>query len=161
MIGAIQKSWTVSRKPTDVAMPTNPLSYPAHTDAVPTLVAQVFDEAPPAVRRRLLEHLLKPLGVLSLVAVANGVFAQLAQGKLGYSSSLRADEVRRINPMDVMALVNHVQQVSVHAVDSLASVISASPVLTSSATAAMLLTILTKQAQSRPPVLSNDFDPLV
>jgi hypothetical protein len=136
------------------------LPDPAHTDAVPTLVAQVFDEAPPAVRRRLLEHLLKPLGVLSLVAVANGVFAQLAQGKLGYQPSLRGDEVRRINPVDVMALVHHVQQVSVHAVDSLASVISASPVLTSSATAAMLLTILTNQAQSRPPVLSNDFDPL-
>lgn len=132
----------------------------APADAVPSLVAQVFDEAPPAVRSRLLTHLLKPLGILSLVAVANGVFAHIAQRKLGYQPTLRADEVRRINPDDVFALVHHVQQVSVHAIDSLASVISTSPVLTGSATAAMLLTILRKQAQSRPPVVGNDFDPL-
>jgi hypothetical protein len=45
--------------------------------------------------------------------------------------------------------------------DNLASLIDASPVLAGSAAAAMLLTVLRKQSHNRPPVLGNDFDPLV
>ena len=45
--------------------------------AISQLVGQVYEIAPPAERSRLLEHLLKPLGVLSLVAIANGIFASI------------------------------------------------------------------------------------
>lgn len=141
--------------------PSDTLPCPSlHSDRVPELVAQVFEEAPASVRGRLLEHLLKPLGLLSLAAVANGVFARVALGDGWYQPHVSADDARRINAMDVIALVHHVQQVSVQAVEGLVSVISTSPLLTGSATAAMLLSILHKQSQSRPPVLGNDFDPL-
>lgn len=131
------------------------------TNLVPTLVAKVYEEAPLAVRSRLLEHLLKPLGLLSLAAVANGVFAQIASHHGWSTLRMNSDEVRSVDTGDVMALVTHVQQVSVHAVDSLSKVISASPVLSGSAAAAMLLTLLAKQARNRTPVVSNDFDPIV
>lgn len=156
-------------------MQTAPLSHPvladcqaaelAHgsecRDMVPDLVAQVFEESPLAMRSLLLEHLLKPLGLLSLVAVANGVFAQIRLGEGWYQPSIRSDHARRIHAEHVSALVHHVQQVSVQAIDSLASLISTSPMLTGSAAAAMLLAILSQQSQNRPPVLGNDFDPML
>lgn len=130
-------------------------------DMVPALVAQVFEESPLALRSLLLEHLLKPLGLLSLVAVSNGVFAQIRLGEGWYQPGIRPDNARRIHAEHVSALVHHVQQVSVQAIDSLASLISTSHVLAGSAAAAMLLAILSQQSQSRPPVLGNDFDPLL
>ena len=61
--------------------------------------------------------------------------------------------------LDNVALVSHVQQVSTQAVDGLSSIITTSPVLAGSATAAMLLALLAKQATSRPTAASpDDFD---
>lgn len=138
---------------------------PAHSERpleeqVPELVAQVYAEAPPAMRGRLLAHLLKPLGLLSLAAVANGVFAQIAMASGWQTLEVSAEDARRVDSHDVLVLVQHVQQVSVSAVESLAKIIGASPVLTGSAAAALLLSLLAKQARNRTPVLGNDFDPI-
>ena len=130
------------------------------TDMVPALVAQVFQEAPLTERGRLLEPLLKPLGLLSLAAVANGIFARITMDQGWYQSKVSAEDATRVDARDVIALVSHAQQVSVHAIDGLARVISASPVLASSAAAAMLLTLLHKQAKARAPLPANDFDPI-
>ena len=137
-----------------------PAMTPA-TDPVPALVAQVYAEAPPALRTRLIETLLRPLSLLSLVAVANGVFAKLALGQGWPRFKLSTDEAHRIDANDVIALVNHVQQVSATAVDELTRIIGSSPVLSSSAAAAMLLTLLTKRALQRPPEPADDFDPIL
>jgi len=132
----------------------------ARTDPVPDLVARVFEESPPAEKGQLLEPLLKPLGLLSLAAVADGIFAKIASAKGWSRLKVSAEDATQVGAHDVMELVRHVQQVSVQAMDSLAGVISASPVWSGSAAAAMLLAILAKQAQSRSPVVTNDFDPL-
>ena len=42
------------------------------------LVGQVYETAPNTERKRLVEHLMKPLGILSLAAVANIQVAQIA-----------------------------------------------------------------------------------
>ena len=130
------------------------------TDLVPDLVARVFAESAPAERGRLLEPLLKPLGLLSLAAVANGIFAKIASTNGWSRFKVSAEDAHQVGTRDVLELVRHVQQVSVYALDSLATVISASPAWTGSAAAAMLLAILAKQAQNRSPVVTNDFDPL-
>ena len=41
------------------------------------LVGQVYETAPNPERKRLVEHLMKPLGILSLAAVANGIFVKI------------------------------------------------------------------------------------
>src|SRR4029453_2173124 len=46
-------------------------------NSVPKLVGEVYEAAPPRERSRLLEHLMRPLGVLSLAVVANGAFSKL------------------------------------------------------------------------------------
>lgn len=145
---------------TTIASPD--LGLPAQTtaDLLPVLVAQVYEEATPALRGRLLEHLLKPLSLLSLAAVANGLFARITFGNGWALRQVSSEDASMVDSSDVMALVVHVQQVSVQAVESLSKIITSSPVLTSSAAAAMLLTLLAKQRRNRAPVLGNDFDPI-
>jgi hypothetical protein len=129
---------------------------------VPALVAKVYEESSPIVRKRLLEHLLKPLSVLSLAAIANGVFANITLGKgWGWSTAhISSEDAQRVKTGDVLALVHHVQQVSVQAIDSLSHLLSSPPVLAGSTATAMLLALLAKQASYRAPWVDNDFDPI-
>jgi hypothetical protein len=113
------------------------------------LVGQVFESAPPAERSRLLEHLLRPLGVLSLVAIANGIFAKIRFQSGWPDIHVRPEDVQNVQASDVITLVSHVQQVSFHAVDGLADMLSASPVLTTSAATALLITVLVQRARTR------------
>ena len=127
--------------------PTFPL--PVSEAAIAQLVGEVYEIAPPADRRRLLEHLIKPLGVLSLVAVANGIFASLRYQSGWPDMQIRIEDAQSIQARDVIALVNYVQQVSVHAVDGLASVLASSPVMTGSAAASLLITLLLQRSRTR------------
>jgi hypothetical protein len=100
------------------------------------------------------------LGVLSLVAVANGVFAKIALGSGSTGLHINPEDAQRIGTSDVAALVSHVQQVSVQVVDGLSQILTSSPVLAGSTATAMLLTLLAKQALQRTPIVGNDFDPI-
>lgn len=113
------------------------------------LVAKVYEVAAPQERKRMLEQLMMPMGVLSLVAVANGIFAKIRFRSGWQGENVRLEDAQMVAPSDVAALVNHVQQVSVDAVNGLTAMITASPVLTASASAALLLKILLRRAQRR------------
>lgn len=147
-------------------MTTNDLTVlPAEpSQLVPVLVAKVYEEASPQMRTRLLEHLLKPLGVLSLVAVANGVFASITLGHgTGWgwpAAHISSEDAQRVKTGDVLALVQHVQQVSVQAIADLSHLLASTPVLAGSTATAMLLALLANQASRRRPLVGNDFDPL-
>ncbi|MDO9195938.1 hypothetical protein [Rhodoferax sp.] len=117
--------------------------------SIAQLVGQVYEFAPPAERSRLLEHLLKPLGVLSLVAVANGIFASIRFRSGWPDVHVRMEDAQNVQPRDVITLVNHVQQVSAHAVDGLATLLAASPAMAGSAAAALLVTVLLQRARTR------------
>ena len=117
--------------------------------AISQLVGQVYEIAPPAERSRLLEHLLKPLGVLSLVAIANGIFASIRFRSGWPDIHVRPEDAQNVEANDVITLVNHVQQVSIHAVDGLADMLSASPVMTGSTAAALLITLLMQRSRNR------------
>jgi len=113
------------------------------------LVGEVYESAPPVEKSRLLEHLLRPLGVLSIVAVANGIFANIRFRGGWQDMHVRPEEAQNVQASDVITLVNHVQQVSFHAVDGLAKMLAASPVMTGSAAAALLVTVLMQRARNR------------
>lgn len=113
------------------------------------LVGEVYESAPPVEKSRLLEHLLRPLGVLSIVAVANGIFANIRFRGGWQDMHVRPEEAQNVQASDVITLVNHVQQVSFHAVDGLAKMLVASPVMTGSAAAALLVTVLMQRARTR------------
>lgn len=132
------------------------------SELVPALVAKVYEESSPQLRKRLLEHLLKPLSVLSLAAIANGVFANITLGKgWGWSTAhISSEDAQRVKTGDVLTLVHHVQQVSVQAIDSLAHILMSTPVLTGSTATAVLLALLAKQSTHRATWVDNDFDPI-
>ena len=61
---------------------------------------------------------------------------------------MQVEDLNNVQPSDVIALVTRVQQVSVQVVDSLADLLTASPVMTRSAAAALLVTVLLQRARS-------------
>ena len=103
---------------------------------------------PATERSRLIEHLLKPLGVLSLVAIANGIFAKIRFRAGWPDMHVQAEDLNNVQPSDVIALVTRVQQVSVQVVDGLAELLAASPSMTRSAAAALLLAMLLQRVRS-------------
>lgn len=117
--------------------------------SIAQLVGEVYEFAAPAERSRLLEHLMKPLGVLSLVALANGIFAKIRFRSGWPDLHVRTEDAQNVQADDVVTLVTYVQQVSIQAVDGLADMLATSPALTGSAAAALLITLLVKRSRSR------------
>lgn len=125
-------------------------SVPAGEDGkIAVLLDDVFHHMPKGEQARVLEKLIMPLGLLSLAAVANGVFARLWLQSGAHASQLRLDDVGIIGPGDVADLVVFVQQVSVETVDGLAQLLATSPALVGSAAAAALIAALTRRIQAR------------
>lgn len=129
--------------------PSESLSGQVSESTIAQLVGQVYESAPPAERSRLLEHLLMPMGVLSLVAIANGIFAKIRFRSGWPDVHIRPEDAQNVQASDVITLVNHVQQISVHAVDGLVEMLASSQVMMGSAAAALLLTVLLQRAQTR------------
>lgn len=130
-------------------LPSEEVTSPVSEDTIAQLVGQVYESAAPAEKSRLLEYLLKPLGVLSLVAVANGIFANIRFRSGWPDIHVLPEDAKNVQASDVITLVIHVQQVSLHAVNGLTQMLAASPVMTGSAAAALLMTLLLQRAQHR------------
>lgn len=109
------------------------------------LVGRVYKSAPPVIRRRMLERLLRPLGLLSLTMMANGVFAKFRFR----NESLDLDAMPDIGVGDVVVLADHVQSVSFEAVSEVAQMLAGSPVVMASAAATVLITLLMKRSSPR------------
>ena len=118
---------------------------------IPDLLAQVYEAAPAVERCHLLEQLLQPLSLLSQAAVAGGVFAKIRLRCGWQQLDVRLDDLQNVRSADVAALVDYAQQVSVEAVDGLAQMLSAMPLLSGSAAAALLVAMLLRRASARPP----------
>lgn len=110
--------------------------------SVPKLIGQIYESAPLKLRARIIEQLMRPLGVLGLMAVANGIFAGIRLRGRASFPFIAAEDATLVRPSDVVALADWAQQVSNEAIDGLTKVISASPALASTAAAAILVSIL-------------------
>ena len=117
--------------------------------SIPELVAEIYDAAPPPERGRLLEQLMRPLGVLSLFGIAGGVFANIRFRSGWRDMNVRLEDLHNVHTSDVIALVDHAQQVSVETVDALAQWLPSSSILSGSAAAALLVTLLLRRARAR------------
>jgi hypothetical protein len=124
-------------------------------DPVPALLGRVYAEAPAPLKRRLLEQLLRPLGLLSLATVCNGAFATLA---LSREWSIRPELAQSVDAEQVQVLTGYVQQVSWQAVTGLSQVLSGSPVLQGSVAASALLALLIKRAREHPKPSQRDLE---
>lgn len=116
---------------------------------VAELIGVVYTEIPPVEQRHVLSQILKPLGLLSLAAVANGVFARLWLRGDSQHEHLRLDDAQNLAPGDIVTLVHFVQQVSAETIEGLASSLCTSPALAGSAAASVLLRVLMRRIQER------------
>ena len=147
--------YTLKRQhPVDLVA-TDPAPGRAPEGRIAELVAEVYVVASPNERGRLLEQLLRPLGVLSLVAIADGIFASMRFRSGWEALHIRLEDLHDVRAAHVIALVEHAQQVSVEAVDGLAQLLVTSPMLMSSAAAAALVSVLLARAHAagRPPLV--------
>jgi hypothetical protein len=81
--------------------------------------------------------------------VAHGLFAKLLFRSGWPELHIRLEDAQNVQASDVIALVDHVQQISIQAVDGLAQILAASPVMTGSGAAALLVTALVQRARNR------------
>jgi hypothetical protein len=110
------------------------------------LVGKVYETAPPPIKIRMLEQLLRPAGLLSLIAVANGVFARIRFRGGWPEARLQLDDLQTIQASDIVALVEHVVQMGGAALDGLGDVLLCAPDLAGSGAAAVLVRILQQRA---------------
>ncbi len=134
----------LSAQPTPV-----PLDDVGPDPSVPTLIGQVYESAPPSLRARILEQLMRPLGILSLMAIANGVFASIRLRNGSIEPHVGLQDATMIQPSDVVKLADWVQQASVEALEGLTQLLSSSSVLTKSTAAAVLISLLMQRAKNR------------
>jgi hypothetical protein len=97
----------------------------------------------------MLEHLMRPQGILSLMAVANGVFVSIRLRNPAIDPQVALEDTSAVQPNDVVKLADWVQQVSVEAIDGMTLLLSASPVLTRSTAAAVLMSLLIQISKQR------------
>jgi len=110
--------------------------------SVPVLVAALYDEAPASLRQRLLNHLLRPLGPLALVAVAAGAFARLLPPGRWSNVQVQLDDVWAIRPEQVLDLAQYVEQKAPEMLWRLPEILATSPVVLSTLSGALLLMAL-------------------
>lgn len=112
---------------------------------MPELVAQLYCDAPPPEKRRLLELLVRPLGLLPLCALADGAFARICFRNGQEGLNIRVEDALAVSGTDIATLVSYVQQSSVEVLDGLLQIINASPVLAGSATAVLVMLVLQRR----------------
>ena len=132
-------------KPDDARHPLQGVSTRV---AIPQLVARVYEDAPAEERIRLVEYLVRPLGLFALLAVANGVFARIWFRNPGQELRMSIEDALNVRPDDVMALADFVQQASHETVNGLLQVL-ASPALAGSVAVSVLVAELLRRRQAR------------
>jgi len=123
--------------------------------SLPKLIGQVYESAPLSLRARIIEQLMRPMGVLGLAAIADGIFAGIRLRDRSAFPNVALEDATAIRPSDVVALADWAQQVSSDAINGLAKVISTSPVLASSAAAAILVGLLVRSSSDARNVKSR------
>ncbi len=145
----------------DDALPMEVIVEAAYDSAAPSekaqllaqLVGKIYEEAPAPEKRLLVAHLMRPIGLLSLLAVAGGIFAKIRFRGGWPDVQVRAEDVGSIDSSAVTALASYAQQVSAHVLDGLVQAMTASPVLAGTMTVMVLIQLLNRR-QSPPASLS-------
>lgn len=109
---------------------------------VPLYVAGVFREAPAVFRAELVECLMRPMGMLGLVAVADGVFAALRQRHGWAEMQVTLEDAARISADQVLELAAYLQQTAPEVFAQVAQLVGQQPAVAGGLSAVLLLQVL-------------------
>jgi len=120
------------------------------SNPVPRLVARMYKASDAALRARLLQRLLDPLGPLGMAAVAAGAFAVFLQRRGVGGVRVSIDDVSRFSGEQIAELAHFVAQVSPEALQSVASAIVDNPLGLTAFSASALVLLLRSLGRMRP-----------
>ena len=112
------------------------------THSIPELVSELYKDAPPPLRTKLLECLLRPVGPLAIVTIATGAFAHLLYRLRLDGVPMSLDDVARISSEHVLELARFVEQCSPPALLQIGSMIAGTPIGVASVSGSALLVAL-------------------
>ena len=115
---------------------------PAAVPELAPLVADLFAEAAPPQRVRLLNGLLRPVGPLALVAIAAGAFASLLPSTKWRGASATLDDAMHFSAGQVLELARYVEQKSPESLMQLPKLLADSPLWAGTLSGALLLLAL-------------------
>jgi hypothetical protein len=124
------------------ALPSTASSGEAGAALVPLYVSGVFREAPIDFRAQLIECLMRPMGALGLVAVANGVFAAVRQRHGWDHLQVTLEDTSRISADQVLELSTYLQQTTPAVFSQVAELVSGQPAVASGLSAMLLLHVV-------------------
>ena len=79
---------------------------------IPALISDLYERAPVSARAKLLEHLLRPVGPLAMMAIAAGAFARFAYRLRRDAVPISLEDAARITSGHVLHLARYVEQSS-------------------------------------------------
>jgi hypothetical protein len=120
-------------------LPTDAILQQTSLPQVPRYVSEVFEAAPVGVRAQLIETLMRPMGVLGLVAVAGGAFAAVRQRNGWQHLRVTLDDAARISTDQVQDLAAYLMQAAPEVFGQIADLLAAQPMLVSSLSTVLLL----------------------
>lgn len=126
--------------------PASPVPRPPAPAAphplVPLWVAGLYREASASVRAGLLECLLRPVGLLGLVAVAGGVFATVRQRHGWQGLEVTVDDTQLVTEDHVYQLALYLQEAAPQGLARLGELLSQQPAALATVSGVLLLEAL-------------------
>jgi len=108
---------------------------------IPELIADVYANATAALRARLIECLLRPVGPLALVAIAAGTFGAFLHRRQR-SLAVSLDDAARISADQMLELARYVEQLSPDTFQQVGTLLMDNPIATASVSGSLLLLAL-------------------
>ena len=139
----------------DSALPTHPgrrvPQAKGRSVRLPRLITRIYAASDPALRARLLQRLLDPLGTLGMVAIAAGAFAGFLQRRDTHGVQVTLEDVNHVSGDQVAELVRFVSQVSPEALQSVAGMLAEAPagITAFGVSAAAAVRVASSRARSR------------
>jgi hypothetical protein len=119
--------------------------------SIAELVAAMYEAAPVAARVRLLDYLLRPLGALSILVVADGVFGRIWFRHGWCEFRIRPEDIADVQAPHVIALVEHVMQRRADTIYELPDMLGAAPAVSRSSAVERLWALLERKSTVGSP----------
>ena len=120
------------------------VSRGAHSIA--QLLGDAFEAASAPDRVRLLEPLLRTLGMRPSASMASGIFAGL-RPHAAHEQQVGVEDIQRVSAAEAAALTLHAEQISAEVLDGLLQAVIASPKLAGTAVGAVLVCALVRRVR--------------
>jgi hypothetical protein len=128
-------------------------SNTARRSSMARLISRAYRTAREPLRARMVERLLRPLGTLSLIAVASGAFGRVLHGDGGTPA---VDEWARYSDRQILDLARFVQEVDPATVQQVIGLLAENPVGVAALTASAIALLVRRMHRGDDAAAQRD-----